>query len=100
MLEREKGWSLGPDKTDIWSMVKTSNGRMYINSISKAYQTEAPPQFQGGIIADSMGLGKTLSMISLVAADSQDHCLVYETRNKIASATLVILPPARTSYKS
>ncbi len=30
---------------------------------------EEPPQFCGGIIADPMGLGKTLTMIALIATD-------------------------------
>jgi SNF2 family DNA or RNA helicase len=41
----------------------------FINRISNAYQIEEPPQFYGGIIADPMGLGKTLSMIALIATD-------------------------------
>ncbi len=39
----------------------------FINRISDASQRDEPPQFRGGIIADPMGLGKTLTMIALVA---------------------------------
>ena len=75
----------------------------FVNRISEAHQTEEPQQFYGGIIADPMGLGKTLAMISLAATDlgndndfkmymdvdGDDKCYV--------SATLVIIPPPRMS---
>jgi SNF2 family DNA or RNA helicase len=71
----------------------------FINRISNAYQTEEPPQFCGGIIADPMGLGKTLSMIALVATDlGREHhenltipgCIDSDVSN---NTTLVIVPP-------
>ena len=68
----------------------------FINRISNASQTEEPPQFYGGIIADPMGLGKTLSMIALIAADLTGYhygkfaSIDDDVSNK---TTLVIVPP-------
>jgi SNF2 family DNA or RNA helicase len=76
----------------------------FINTISDVYQAEEPPQFRGGIIADPMGLGKTLTMVALIATDLDtdrdsgitddggDHDKSY------ASATLIIVPPPRKTY--
>jgi SNF2 family DNA or RNA helicase len=75
----------------------------FINRISNAYQDEEPPQFYGGIIADPMGLGKTLSMIALIATDSTGyHCrdsVIYGNTDDDVSnkTTLVIVPPPGTS---
>lgn len=44
----------------------------YVNRISHAVQMEPPNQFYGGIIADPMGLGKTLTMIALIASDTDN----------------------------
>jgi hypothetical protein len=41
----------------------------YINNITNEEQDITPPQFRGGILADQMGLGKSLSVISLIASD-------------------------------
>ena len=64
-------------------------------------QPEEPPQFFGGIIADPMGLGKTLTMIALAATglDSGDYDgfdLNIEDEDKSpVSATLVVMPAPR-----
>lgn len=62
--------------------------------MSNAYQDEEPEEFCGGIIADPMGLGKTLTMISLVASDVQPHESVMDVDDVTTSATtLIIVPP-------
>ncbi|KAL5313043.1 hypothetical protein ACEPPN_019470 [Leptodophora sp. 'Broadleaf-Isolate-01'] len=99
MLQRERGWALNGQTPDIWETKKTSHGYYFINRISGAYQAEEPPQFFGGIIADPMGLGKTLSMISLVATDLMGyhygdfamHCSIDDVVSN--KTTLVIVPP-------
>lgn len=58
-----------------------------------------PRQIYGGIIADPMGLGKTLTMIALVASDldSQTPMPVDDDLDQTVlpsiPATLVIVPP-------
>jgi SNF2 family DNA or RNA helicase len=69
--------------------------KSFVNMVSGAHQCEEPPQFFGGIIADLMGLGKTLTMIALVATDLQQEFALKESAGDIESnkATLVIVPP-------
>ncbi|PFH59582.1 hypothetical protein XA68_12126 [Ophiocordyceps unilateralis] len=63
----EKGMvSLWRDKTN------ASGQRIYSNVITGLEQKEAPPETRGGILADMMGLGKTLSILSLVASTTDD----------------------------
>lgn len=74
-----------------------------MNTISELYQAEEPPQFQGGIVADPMGLGKTLTMIALVATDLDTDIRAFTPKDIIdcdhntyyTSATLIIMPPPR-----
>ncbi|KAI8630511.1 SNF2 family N-terminal domain-containing protein [Xylariaceae sp. FL1651] len=99
MKQRENGWSFNQEFIDIWEMLKTEQGPVFVNKITEAYQIEEPAQFRGGIIADTMGLGKTLSMIALVASDldarrdfdaqADDH---FQSAIEVNS-TLVIIPP-------
>lgn len=69
MLRRELGWSMLDNVPDIWAAYDTSTERVFINRINNAHQHDPPMPFSGGIIADPMGLGKTLTMIALIAAD-------------------------------
>lgn len=46
--------------------------KAYANVITGQEQRAAPPETRGGILADMMGLGKTLSILSLVASTLDD----------------------------
>lgn len=79
----------------------------YKNNVSGLNSNEAPPSFQGGLLADDMGLGKTLSMISLIAYNQAKGSLpslpiTPEPLDSIpplhVKATLLIVPPARKCY--
>lgn len=64
--------------------------------ISGDHQREEPKQFRGGIIADPMGLGKTLTMIALVAATVRKHQegnLGSADNAETDKPTLIVLPP-------
>lgn len=101
MLSRENGWRFchRQKKPDQWVVVDTTQGRQYLNVVSEASQLEEPSEFAGGIVADPMGLGKTLTMISLVATDIERSCSFQESYTAIAeekvqvAATLIIVPP-------
>ena len=78
-----------------------------MNRISGSHQNEEPENFQGGIIADPMGLGKTLTMIALAASDLM--CTAPAPRLTYAATqegtnmgpvgqTLVVVPPPRRLY--
>lgn len=63
----------------------------FVNSISGLYLPQEPPEFRGGIVADPMGLGKTLTMIALVATDQVN----VNHNNQSAMPTLIVVPPPR-----
>lgn len=74
----------------------------FINRVSGTSQTQVPPQFYGGIIADPMGLGKTLSMIALIACDlyvdRDDPRSIAGANTEVSSGrTLIVVPPPRNA---
>ncbi|KAJ3535529.1 hypothetical protein NM208_g536 [Fusarium decemcellulare] len=96
MLRRERGWAFYDQQPDVWEMVDTDHERFFVNRISNAHQSQEPPQCYGGIIADPMGLGKTLTMIALAATDIDNystHINTEETEQLAVSATLIVVPP-------
>lgn len=72
-----------------------------MNRISDSHQKEQPENFQGGIIADPMGLGKTLTMIALAASDLMWASMAPRGNKEFASVgqTLVVVPPPRMFTK-
>ncbi|KAK8026414.1 hypothetical protein PG991_003470 [Apiospora marii] len=101
MLRRERGWGFNQAQrtADIWQLVDSTQTRQYVNVVSGSCRLEEPDDFAGGIVADPMGLGKTLTMISLVATDSErgDCCESSQDRSVDEQmqipATLIIVPP-------
>jgi SWI/SNF-related matrix-associated actin-dependent regulator of chromatin subfamily A3 len=69
-----------------------------LNRVSDVPQFEEPPQCYGGIVADPMGLGKTLTMISLVATDLDNDDIDIGNGEEFHAAiptTLIVVPPSR-----
>ncbi|OIW26473.1 hypothetical protein CONLIGDRAFT_620305 [Coniochaeta ligniaria NRRL 30616] len=103
MLQRERGWMFEAEKADLWDIADTGRGRFFINRVSDAHQHEEPDQFYGGIIADPMGFGKTLTMIALIAIEtptilwdlSSSHSpeVIVESPDSTLPQTLIIVPP-------
>lgn len=62
----------------------------FINMISGLQQLDPPPDFFGGVIADPMGFGKTLAMVSLIAMDSY-------AGNTLSSTEVSRLSPTSTN---
>ncbi|KAI0804448.1 SNF2 family N-terminal domain-containing protein [Xylaria sp. FL0064] len=98
ILRRECGWDFGSSR-DIWTRARGSHGYYFVNLISGSHQSKEPPQFLGGIIADPMGLGKTLTVIALVATDLQeDHFVEHEISEVEPNhATLIVVPAPFTA---
>lgn len=71
MTEKEKPRKFGPkeeDNNSLWRVDYRPNGaKKYREIISGLVLDEEPAQSLGGLLADMMGLGKTLSILSLVA---------------------------------
>lgn len=70
----------------------------FVNMISGNHQSDQPPDFFGGIIADPMGFGKTLAMISLVSTDQDFETTpavgrMSQVPPMISNLTLVVVPP-------
>lgn len=82
-------------------MTVTKLRTRFVNKVSGAVSFDEPQAFRGGIIADPMGLGKTLTMIALVATDLEraQHGVNspggIPVKNSHNSATLIIVPPPR-----
>ncbi|KAI0888831.1 SNF2 family N-terminal domain-containing protein [Annulohypoxylon maeteangense] len=72
MTTKEKPRQFGNDgkiADSFWQIRHGNNGqKIYYNVITGHSQREPPPETLGGILADMMGLGKTLSILSLVAS--------------------------------
>lgn len=72
MIEREKvrSWTKEEDQVNsMWKVNIDASGRKtYSNVVTGQELPTEPPQTQGGILADMMGLGKTLSILSLCAS--------------------------------
>ena len=70
MTNKEKARIFGDqekDNSSLWRLRHRSNGQaLYLNVITGKAERTRPPEVLGGILADMMGLGKTLSMLSLI----------------------------------
>ncbi|PIA89573.1 putative SWI/SNF-related regulator of chromatin [Cercospora beticola] len=70
MHRRERCSCRQAQDSEIWSVLSGSNGcARYVNNITGEESICRPHDSFGGIIADVMGLGKTLTAIALVASD-------------------------------
>ncbi|KAI9684348.1 MAG: hypothetical protein M1829_002158 [Trizodia sp. TS-e1964] len=76
MLNREKERTYSDknlDKSSLWRLNLRGNGqKIYYNVITGKEERAKPPDVFGGILADMMGLGKTLSIIALIASTSKE----------------------------
>ncbi|TAQ90241.1 hypothetical protein B7494_g1406 [Chlorociboria aeruginascens] len=70
MTTKEKARVFGVGEkgnSSLWRLNVSGNGqRSYYNVITGQEEKDSPPQVLGGILADMMGLGKTLSILALV----------------------------------
>lgn len=70
MINKEKHCIFSEEEEDnssLWRLKYKLNGqRTYYNVITGGEERTKPPEVLGGILADMMGLGKTLSILSLI----------------------------------
>jgi hypothetical protein len=77
-----------------------SNLIRYFNMITEISQKTQPPDSRGGLLADQMGLGKSLTMISLIALNTckTREPIVFTAEGghlKRLKSTLVVVPYSR-----
>lgn len=75
MTDREKAkeFTDQEDKNSLWRLSHRPNGQpMFFNVITGREERSRPPETRGGILADMMGLGKTLSILSLIIGSLDD----------------------------
>ncbi|RDA83201.1 hypothetical protein CP532_1223 [Ophiocordyceps camponoti-leonardi (nom. inval.)] len=86
MMMRERPLSQQANERGMVSFWQNKNDdrgqRIYFNVVTGVRQREAPPETRGGILADTMGLGKTLSILSLIASTSDD-AVQWESREPV-----------------
>ncbi|KAL5212909.1 hypothetical protein ABZP36_023756 [Zizania latifolia] len=92
MMQLEKGSSCQDAATTLhpcWEAYKLEDKRelvLYLNVFSGDATTEFPSTLQlarGGILADAMGLGKTIMTIALLLADSSKGCITTQHSTQI-----------------
>jgi hypothetical protein len=92
MTEREKAPLPNAENKDdsfvLWRSKHKDNGtKIYYNVITGHEAPHRPPPVRGGILADMMGLGKTLSILSVVVGSMEDAAIFGK------------LPPPRTPQR-
>ncbi|KIW69455.1 hypothetical protein PV04_05332 [Phialophora macrospora] len=94
-MRRSEGTScVGDSPHQMWTETRAwSTG--YTNAITGESQCSRPKDFSGGLIADQMGLGKTLQMISLVASD-HDANSPMQLGHELPAPMTETYPPARS----
>lgn len=72
MMQKEKRRTFGPndeDNSSLWRVSKQPHGPpIYRDIVSGVTVPDEPEQVLGGLLADMMGLGKTLSILALLLA--------------------------------
>ncbi|PCD21426.1 hypothetical protein AU210_016389 [Fusarium oxysporum f. sp. radicis-cucumerinum] len=95
MLQREQGWTSSGEELGVWKTTNTKQGQLFLNRVTNVSQPQQPPPCYGGIVADPMGFGKTLTMIALAARDLEDEKGEQGTDEegyRNIQATLVVVP--------
>ncbi|OAA81499.1 SNF2-related protein [Akanthomyces lecanii RCEF 1005] len=86
MTTRESSDAQDDNKEGLVSFWQTKLGpngqKFYFNVITGHHQKAPPPETNGGILADMMGLGKTLSILSLLATTTE-HARQWETKSPV-----------------
>ncbi|KAK1978315.1 SNF2 family N-terminal domain-containing protein [Colletotrichum cereale] len=90
MTRRETARFPSTDKNGLWEARRNGGENLFINKVSGAINKKEPPVFRGGVLADPMSLGKTLTMISLILSALERK--VVRPSNISSQRTLVVVP--------
>lgn len=102
MLDRESGHI--NEKYRLWEEIKHGDGKVqYRHKITKRRKDIRPEERGGGILADDMGMGKSLSILALIMktldngqewAEERDTEHKSRRSHKFSRSTLVIVSAA------
>jgi SWI/SNF-related matrix-associated actin-dependent regulator of chromatin subfamily A3 len=101
MLQRENGPI--PDQFRLWQQVNADGEQWFCHQITKRRSRIEIDETGGGILADEMGMGKTLSILALLTSTlNQAHewavtvnlADIDVTASMLSAATLVIVHSA------
>ncbi|TVY43285.1 putative ATP-dependent helicase [Lachnellula subtilissima] len=97
MVKREGGWQYDDSREeDLWVKEIDEFGHVkYTNTITEMSQSHEPLDSRGGLLADQMGLGKSLTMISLIALNRCNVTgLIHTERGPLRrlKSTLMVVP--------
>ncbi|TVY84850.1 DNA repair protein RAD5A, partial [Lachnellula suecica] len=96
MMKREAGRHYDSSQDDLWVKEADEFGHMiYTNTITEMSQSHEPLEAKGGLLADQMGLGKSLTMISLIALNTCTATGVVFTERGLLQrlkSTLMVVP--------
>ena len=103
LTQHERGEDISPEDGkgfSLWKSRMKKDREVWYNIITNHEVTQKPDPVRGGILADMMGLGKTLSVLALISStliDARkfgDHetPVDMETVERNSNATLIICP--------
>ncbi|KAF5637162.1 SNF2 family domain protein [Fusarium sp. NRRL 52700] len=95
MMQREQGPT--PPEFSLWSQERNVLTALYRHRITGAESSDCPDELGGGILADDMGMGKTLTTLALITetlplAHSWFQDIPAGSSKALSRATLVIVP--------
>lgn len=91
MMQRERGWAMSGHHKDIWREETEASGRVvYFNTVSGQRQLKPPKSFRGGLLTDAPGLGKSLSIIALIASTRESQGQIQNERTFLTTTLLVV----------
>ncbi|PHH91757.1 hypothetical protein CDD83_10401 [Cordyceps sp. RAO-2017] len=100
MAQRESGDI--PDEFRLWEPAAVDGREMFVHRITKTRCAIRPEEKGGGILADEMGMGKSLSVLALIiktieeghawAQRSRDEEFLHDGVKEYTHSTLVIVP--------
>ncbi|KAK3323152.1 SNF2 family N-terminal domain-containing protein [Cercophora scortea] len=93
MVEKESGNIVSPEFPSVWLALANDQGKIrYKNTVTGSWKQEPPILSLGGILADDMGLGKSLTALALVAGSIPASSRPGDANKRPKLVTLILAP--------